>query len=75
MSSQEQDVKVPIVIAPPEISQLYSRLDAIDERIEFVLGEVAQKEGLRIGAHIGFLYGFLVGSMVMLILKFILGIL
>ena len=75
MSSEEREVKVPLVVAPPEVSQLYSKLDAIDEKIEFVLGEVAQKEGLRIGGHIGFLYGFLTGSMIMLILKFILGVL
>lgn len=74
-SKNEGEVKIPIVIAPPEISQLYSRLDAIDERVDFVLGEVVQKEGLRLGGHIGFLYGFLTGSMIMLILKFLLHIL
>ncbi|TDA36139.1 tetrahydromethanopterin S-methyltransferase subunit G [Candidatus Nezhaarchaeota archaeon WYZ-LMO8] len=64
-----------MVIAPSEISQLYSKLDAIDEKVDFVLGEVAQKEGLRLGGHIGFLYGFLTGSMIMLILKFLLHLL
>lgn len=75
MSMKEQeDVKIPIVIAPPEISQLYSKLDVIDEKVDFVLGEVAQKEGLRLGGHIGFFYGFLTGSMIMLILKFLIHI-
>ncbi|MEM0217537.1 MAG: tetrahydromethanopterin S-methyltransferase subunit G [Candidatus Nezhaarchaeales archaeon] len=71
----EEEIKIPIVIAPSEISQLYSKLDAIDEKVDFVLGEVAQKEGLRLGGHIGFLYGFLTGSMIMLILKFLLHLL
>jgi len=67
-----EEVVVPAVVAPPEMSELYSKLDEIDEKVDFVLGEVAQKEGLRLGGHIGFLYGFLTGSLIMLILKFVL---
>lgn len=74
-SKTQEEVKIPIVITPPEISQLHSKLDAIDEKVDFVLGEVAQREGLRLGGHIGFLYGFLTGSMIMLILKFLFHIL
>lgn len=73
MSARDQEeVRIPVVIAPLEISELYSKLDEIDEKVDFVLGEVAQKEGLRLGGHIGFLYGFLTGSLIMLILKFVL---
>jgi N5-methyltetrahydromethanopterin:coenzyme M methyltransferase subunit G len=68
----QEEIRIPVVIAPPEISELYSKLDEIDEKVDFVLGEVAQKEGLRLGGHIGFLYGFLTGSLIMLILKFVL---
>jgi N5-methyltetrahydromethanopterin:coenzyme M methyltransferase subunit G len=68
----QEEVRIPVVIAPLEISELYSKLDEIDEKVDFVLGEVAQKEGLRLGGHIGFLYGFLTGSLIMLILKFVL---
>jgi len=67
-----EEVVVPAIVAPPEMSELYSKLDEIDEKVDFVLGEVAQKEGLRLGGHIGFLYGFLTGSLIMLILKFVL---
>ena len=67
-----EEVVIPAVVAPPEMSELYSKLDEIDEKVDFVLGEVAQKEGLRLGGHIGFLYGFLTGSLIMLILKFVL---
>ncbi len=67
-----EEIGAPVVIAPPEISKLYSKLDEIDEKVDFVLGEVAQREGLRLGGHIGFLYGFLTGSLIMLILKFVL---
>jgi len=68
----QEEVKIPVVVAPPEIYELYSKLDEIDEKVDFVLGELAQKEGLRLGGHIGFLYGFLTGSLIMLILKFVL---
>ncbi len=67
-----EERRIPIVVAPPEISELYSKLDEIDKKVDFVLGEVAEKEGLRLGRHIGFLYGFLTGSLMMLILKFVL---
>ncbi|MEM2057797.1 MAG: tetrahydromethanopterin S-methyltransferase subunit G [Thermoproteota archaeon] len=62
MPSEDYNTKVPVVVTPPEIAQLHSKLDAIDEKIEFVMGEVAQKEGLKIGSYIGFLYGFIVGT-------------
>ncbi|MEM0217404.1 MAG: tetrahydromethanopterin S-methyltransferase subunit G [Candidatus Nezhaarchaeales archaeon] len=75
LENNGEEIRVPMVIAPPEISQLYSKLDVIDEKVDFVLGEVTQKEGLRLGGHIGFLYGFLTGSMIMLILKFLLHLL
>ncbi|MEM4575947.1 MAG: tetrahydromethanopterin S-methyltransferase subunit G [Candidatus Nezhaarchaeales archaeon] len=75
MSLDEEEFRVPTVIAPPEIVQLHSKLNAINEKVNFTLSEVAHKEGLRMGSYIGFLYGFLTGSMIMLVLKFVLRIL
>jgi len=68
----EAETIIPAVVTPPEIETLYSRLDGVDEQVEFVLGEVAQKEGLRIGGHLGFTYGMLVGVIILILLKFVL---
>jgi len=75
--SKEKDVDsnfedvVSTVITPPEISKLHKRLEEADERIEFVLGEISQREGLKIGGHLGFMYGFTAGSIICVLLKFV----
>jgi N5-methyltetrahydromethanopterin:coenzyme M methyltransferase subunit G len=66
-----EEMRIPIVTTPPEISRLYLKLNEIDKKVDFLLSEVTQKEGLRLGSHIGFLYGFLAGSLMTLILKFV----
>ena len=50
----------PRLVTPPEIFELFEKLDVIDERVEFVLGELAQKEGTKLGGGIGFTWGFLI---------------
>lgn len=72
MSPDEKEVRIPAVIAPPEIVQLHSKLNAINEKVSSMLSEAAHREGLRLGIYVGFLYGFLTGSMIMLVLKFVL---
>lgn len=71
---QISKVSIPIVTTPPEIAELHKKLDEADENIEFVLGEVAQREGIRIGGHFGFVYGILTGFIIVLFLKFILNL-
>jgi N5-methyltetrahydromethanopterin:coenzyme M methyltransferase subunit G len=73
MSTKDrEEIRIPMVIVPPEISELYLKIDEIDKKVDSVLGEIAQKEGLKLGSHIGFFYGFLAGSLIILILKFVL---
>lgn len=66
---------LPVTVAPvDEFRALMDKLNVIDERIEFVLGEVSQREGLKIGTHIGFIYGVMAGFIVATILKYLLGL-
>jgi len=71
-AKDEEKMRIPIAVAPPEIFELYSKLNEMDRKIDLVLSEVARREGLRLGSHIGFFYGFLTGSLIILILKFVL---
>lgn len=48
-------VPIPIAITPPEHTKLLDRLDVMDEKVEFVAGELAQKQGEKIGTALGIL--------------------
>lgn len=66
---------IPVTVAPiDEFKALIDKLNMIDERVEFVLGEISQREGLKIGMHIGFIYGVLSGFIITIILKYLLGL-
>lgn len=58
---KELSVPIPIAITPPEHTKLLDRLNVMDEKVEFVAGELAQKQGEKIGTALGILYGAVVG--------------
>ncbi len=58
---EELAAPVPIAITPPEHTKLLDRLKVMDEKVEFVAGELAQKQGEKLGFAIGTLYGVVVG--------------
>ena len=72
MAEEEGEPTVPVVITPPEISELTEKLKALDEKIEFVLGELALRRGLKIGTWTGTLYGFTIGTLICIFLRFVL---
>jgi N5-methyltetrahydromethanopterin:coenzyme M methyltransferase subunit G len=61
---EEITVPTPIAITPPEHTKLLDRLSVMDERVEFVAGELAQKQGEKVGFAIGMLYGVIIGILV-----------
>ncbi|MEA1957113.1 MAG: tetrahydromethanopterin S-methyltransferase subunit G, partial [Euryarchaeota archaeon] len=61
---RELSVPIPIAITPPEHTKLLDRLDVMDEKVEFVAGELAQKQGEKIGTALGILYGAVVGIVI-----------
>ncbi len=61
---KELIVPIPIAITPPEHTKLLDRLNVMDEKVEFVAGELAQKQGEKIGLALGILYGAIVGILV-----------
>ena len=66
-NGEEKETPVPVAITPPEHTKLLDRLNTMDERVEFVAGELALKQGEKVGFAIGILYGLLIGIFVYII--------
>lgn len=58
---EELTIPTPIALTPPEHTKLLDRLKVMDEKVEFVAGELAQKQGEKLGFAIGTLYGVVIG--------------
>ncbi|AYK15381.1 MAG: tetrahydromethanopterin S-methyltransferase subunit MtrG [Methanosarcina flavescens] len=62
------DGKAPAAfVEPSEFNEVMKRLDTIDEKIEFVNSEIAQRIGKKVGRDIGILYGGVIGLLLFLI--------
>jgi len=67
LEAELKELAVPVAIAPPEHVKLLGRLAVMDEKVEFVTGELAQRQGEKMGFAIGLLYGLIVGILVYVI--------
>jgi len=56
-----------VVVDPVDFNEVIKRLDLIDEKVEFVNSEIAQRIGKKVGRDIGILYGAVVGMLMFLI--------
>ncbi len=63
----EQKTIPHVVVDYKEYMSLVERLEKIDEKIEFVHAELAQRYGKKVGRDIGILYGLTVGILMFLI--------
>ncbi|MCK9299402.1 tetrahydromethanopterin S-methyltransferase subunit A [Methanoculleus sp. YWC-01] len=61
-------VEVAAAGANPQYLEIEERLNAIEERIEFVDAEIAQRVGRKVGRDIGILYGLVAGLIVFMML-------
>jgi len=59
-----KELAVPVAVTPPEHTKLLERINAMDHKVEFVAGELWQRQGEKIGLIIGLLYGTLIGLFV-----------
>jgi N5-methyltetrahydromethanopterin:coenzyme M methyltransferase subunit G len=51
-----------------EYEEIAERLDRMDEKVEFVRAEIAQRTGRKIGREIGILYGVVAALILMLLI-------
>jgi len=62
-----------VATANPQFLEAEARLNAIEEKLEFVEGELAQRNGRKVGRDIGILYGLVAGLFTFMILIVLLG--
>lgn len=63
----EQDRVPSVVVDPADFNEVLDKLNRIDEKIEFVNSEVAQRIGKKVGRDIGILYGAVAGIIIFLL--------
>ncbi len=61
LEAELEEVAVPVAVTPPEHTKLLGRINDMDEKVEFVAGELSQRLGERIGFTVGLLYGVMIG--------------
>jgi len=64
----EASDKIPsVVVDPADFNDVLEKLNNIDEKVEFVNSEVAQRIGRKVGRDIGILYGAVAGIIMFLL--------
>jgi N5-methyltetrahydromethanopterin:coenzyme M methyltransferase subunit G len=61
LEAELEEKAVPVAVTPPEHTKLLERINDMDERVEFVAGELWQRQGEKIGFTVGLLYGVMIG--------------
>jgi tetrahydromethanopterin S-methyltransferase subunit G len=56
-----------VVTDPADFNEVLEKLNVIDEKIEFVNSEIAQRIGKKLGRDMGILYGAVAGILIFLI--------
>lgn len=63
-----EEYKIPsVVVDQADYNQVMARLDKVDEKLEFVNSEIAQRIGKKVGRDIGILYGVVGGMLIVLV--------
>jgi tetrahydromethanopterin S-methyltransferase subunit G len=56
-----------VIVDPNEFNAAMKKLDKIEEKVEFVGSEIAQRIGKKVGRDIGILYGGVIGLLLFLV--------
>ena len=68
VKEEEGGAELTVAGVNPQYLEIEGRLNAIEEKIEFVNAEIAQRSGRKIGRDIGILYGLVAGIFVFIII-------
>jgi tetrahydromethanopterin S-methyltransferase subunit G len=66
MAQNNREVVPSVVVDQEQYTQVLEKLAKIDQKIEFVSAEMAQRQGKKVGRDIGILYGACGGLIIVL---------
>jgi len=73
MAQDNRDVVPSVVVDQDQYREVLDKLANIDEKIEFVSAEIAQRQGKKLGRDIGILYG-VCGGLILVLAYYLLAV-